>query len=76
MLIGFLKDIELCMGFMGKGIFGSFVIVIDDDGKEVGLNVKGNIVVFLDLLVLFKGYFKDEVCIKVVLIGDYYVIGD
>ncbi len=28
------------MGSMGKGIPGSFVTVIDDDGKEVGPNVK------------------------------------
>ena len=48
------------MGSMGKGIPGSFVTVIDDDGKEVGPNVKGNIAVPLDLPALFKGYFKDE----------------
>ena len=35
LLIGFLKDTEPRMGSMGKGIPGSFVTVIDDDGKRL-----------------------------------------
>lgn len=76
LLIGFLKDTEPRMGSMGKGIPGSFVTVIDDDGKEVGPNVKGNIAVPLDLPALFKGYFKDEARTKAASTGDYYVTGD
>ncbi|MHC9400742.1 acyl-CoA synthetase MbcS [Staphylococcus epidermidis] len=76
LLIGFLKDTEPRMGSMGKGIPGSFVTVIDDDGKEVGPNVKGNIAVPLDLPALFQGYFKDEARTKAASTGDYYVTGD
>ena len=47
------------MGSMGKGIPGSFVTVIDDDGGRL-VQMLGNIAVPLDLPALFKGYFKDE----------------
>ena len=62
------------MGSMGKGIPGSFVTVIDDDGKEVGPNVKGNIAVPLDYRLYLK-VVKDKHA-KAASTGDYYVTGD
>lgn len=47
---------------MGKGILGSLVIVVDDEGNSVFVNMKGNIVVLFDLLVFFKGYYKELEC--------------
>ena len=40
LLIGFLKDTEPRPGSMGKGIPGSFVTIIDDDGNEVPPHTK------------------------------------
>ncbi|MHB7941601.1 acyl-CoA synthetase MbcS [Staphylococcus capitis] len=76
LLIGFLKDTEPRTGSMGKGIPGSFVTIIDDDGNEVPPQTKGNIAVPLDLPALFKGYYKDEERTKAASAGDYYVTGD
>ncbi|BBD88992.1 acyl-CoA synthetase MbcS [Staphylococcus caprae] len=76
LLIGFLKDTEPRPGSMGKGIPGSFVTIIDDDGNEVPPHTKGNIAVPLDLPALFKGYYKDEERTKAASAGEYYVTGD
>ncbi|SUM68081.1 acetate-CoA ligase [Staphylococcus saccharolyticus] len=76
LLIGFLKGTKPRPGSMGKGIPGSFVTIIDDDGNEVKANVKGNIAVPLDLPVLFRGYYKDKARTNAASAGNYYVTGD
>lgn len=76
LLIGFLKDTEPRPGSMGKEIPGSHVTVVDDDGKKVDTNVKGNIALPLDFPGLFKGYYKDEERTKAAQAGDYYITGD
>ena len=41
LLIGFLKDTPQRSGSMGKGIPGSSVTVVDDEGNDVPTNTKG-----------------------------------
>ncbi|WP_440857838.1 acyl-CoA synthetase MbcS [Staphylococcus shinii] len=76
LLIGFLKDTESRPGSMGKAIPGSYVTVINDDGKLAEIGEVGNIAVPLDLPALFKGYYKDPERTAEPRIGDYYITGD
>ncbi|MBO1199537.1 acyl--CoA ligase [Staphylococcus simiae] len=76
LLIGFLKDTPQRIGSMGKGIPGSYVTVVDDDGNEVPANTKGNIAVPLDLPALFKGYYKEPERTAKAQAGTYYITGD
>ena len=61
---------------MGKGIPGSSVTVVDDDGNSVPANTKGNIAVPLDLPALFKGYYKEPERTAKAQTGKYYITGD
>ena len=45
---------------MGKGIPGSSVTVVDDEGNSVPANTKGNIEVPLDLPALSKDIIKSQ----------------
>lgn len=76
LLIGFLKDTPQRIGSMGKGIPGSSVTVVDDEGNSVPANTKGNIAVPLDLQALFKGYYKEPERTAKAQTGKYYITGD
>ncbi|HHQ6667868.1 TPA: AMP-binding protein [Staphylococcus aureus] len=76
LLIGFLKDTPQRIGSMGKGIPGSSVTVVDDEGNSVPANTKGNIAVPLDLPALFKGYYKEPERTAKAQTGKYYITGD
>ncbi|MQI91746.1 acyl--CoA ligase, partial [Escherichia coli] len=73
LLIGFLKDTPQRIGSMGKGIPGSSVTVVDDEGNSVPANTKGNIAVPLDLPALFKGYYKEPERTAKAQTGKYYI---
>ncbi len=76
LLIGFLKDTPQRIGSMGKGIPGSSVTVVDDEGNSVPANTEGNIAVPLDLPALFKGYYKEPERTAKAQTGKYYITGD
>jgi acetyl-CoA synthetase len=67
-------------GSVGKPTPGHDVRIVDDDGKEVGVNEEGNIVIYVDKNVrppgLFKEYWKDKDIMKKAFRGNYYYTGD
>ncbi len=66
-------------GSVGKPTPGHDVRIVDDNGKELGPNMEGNIALFLGgerPPGLFKEYWKDEEIMKKSFRGDYYYTGD
>ncbi len=76
LLLGFLKDMEVKPGSMGKPTPGNEVDIIDEDGKLVASGEVGDIAVKLDCPALFKEYYKDTERTKRSRRGDYYITGD
>ena len=60
---------------MGKGIPGSSVTVVDDEGNDVPTNTKGNIAVHLICLHFSKAITKNLSTAKAQA-GKYYITGD
>lgn len=76
LLLGFMKDMEVKPGSMGKPTPGNDVEVIDEDGKKIAVNEIGDIAVKTDCPALFREYYKDPERTKMSQRGDYYVTGD
>ncbi|HLR67500.1 MAG TPA: acyl--CoA ligase [Virgibacillus sp.] len=76
LLLGFMKGMEVKPGSMGKPTPGNDVEIIDNEGKPVGVNERGDIAVKLDCPALFREYYKDTERTKMSQRGDYYVTGD
>lgn len=76
LLLGFMKDMEVKPGSMGKPTPGNDVDIIDEDGQPVPANEIGDIAVKLDSPALFREYYKDPERTKVTRRGEYYVTGD
>jgi acetyl-CoA synthetase len=67
-------------GSVGKPTPGHDVRIVDDNGKEVGINEEGNIAIYVDENIrppgLFKEYWKDKDIMKKAFRGNYYYTGD
>jgi acetyl-CoA synthetase len=66
-------------GSVGKPTPGHDVRIVDDDGKELGPNMEGNIALYLGderPPGLFREYWKDEEIMKKSFRSDYYYTGD
>lgn len=67
-------------GSVGKPTPGHDVRIVDDMGKEVGLNEEGNIAIYIDKNIrppgLFKEYWKDKNMMKKAFRGNFYYTGD
>jgi len=67
-------------GSVGKPTPGHDVRIVDDNGKEVGINEEGNIAIYVNKNIrppgLFKEYWKDKDIMKKVFRGNYYYTGD
>ena len=61
---------------MGKGIPGSSVTVVDDEGIAYLLIRKGILQYHLILPALFKGYYKEPERTAKAQTGKYYITGD
>ncbi|GGK03636.1 acyl--CoA ligase [Lentibacillus kapialis] len=76
LLLGFMKDMKVMPGSMGKPTPGNEVEIIDEDGQPVPANEIGDIAVRLNSPALFKEYYKDPERTKMSKRGEYYVTGD
>ncbi|MFD1040088.1 acyl-CoA synthetase MbcS [Virgibacillus byunsanensis] len=76
LLLGFMKDMKVKPGSMGKPTPGNDVEVIDEYGEPVAENEIGDIAVKLDCPALFREYYKDPERTKMAHRGNYYVTGD
>jgi len=67
-------------GSVGKPTPGHDVRIVNDDGKDVGVNEEGNIVIYVDKNIrppgLFKEYWKDKDIMNKAFRGKYYYTGD
>jgi len=67
-------------GSVGKPTPGHDVRIVNDDGKDVGVNEEGNIVIYVDKNIrppgLFKEYWKDKDIMNKAFRGNYYYTGD
>jgi acetyl-CoA synthetase len=67
-------------GSVGKPTRGHDVRIVDDNGKELGINEEGNIAIYVDKNIrppgLFKEYWKDKEIMKKSFRGNYYYTGD
>ncbi|MFB9973400.1 AMP-binding protein [Allobacillus sp. SKP2-8] len=76
LLLGFMKDMEVKPGAMGKPTPGNDVDIIDDLGQPVKTGEVGDIAVKLDTPALFREYYKDPERTAASRRGNYYVTGD
>ncbi|MBR7553766.1 acyl-CoA synthetase MbcS [Allobacillus sp. GCM10007491] len=76
LLLGFMKDMEVKPGAMGKPTPGNDVDIIDDLGQSVKAGEVGDIAVKLDTPALFREYYKDPERTAASRRGNYYVTGD
>ncbi|WP_106494589.1 acyl-CoA synthetase MbcS [Lentibacillus sp. Marseille-P4043] len=76
LLLGFMKDMKVKPGSMGKPTPGNDVEVIDENGDPVAVGEVGDIAVQLDCPALFREYYKDPERTKIAQRGNYYVTGD
>ncbi|MFC0015611.1 MULTISPECIES: acyl-CoA synthetase MbcS [Allobacillus] len=76
LLLGFMKDMEVKPGAMGKPTPGNDVDIIDDLGQPVKAGEVGDIAVKLDTPALFREYYKDPERTAASRRGNYYVTGD
>ncbi|SFB16600.1 acetyl-CoA synthetase [Lentibacillus halodurans] len=76
LLLGFMKDMEVKPGSMGKPTPGNEVEIVDENGQPVPANEIGDIAVKLDSPALFREYYKDPERTEKSRRGDYYVTGD
>ncbi len=71
---------QIKYGSVGKPTPGHDVRIVDDMGKEVGLNEEGNIAIYIDKNIrppgLFKEYWKDKNMMKKAFRGNFYYTGD
>ena len=76
LLLGFMKDMEVKPGAIGKPTPGNDVDIIDDLGQPVKTGEVGDIAVKLDTPALFREYYKDPERTAASRRGNYYVTGD
>ncbi len=76
LLLGFMKNMEVRPGSMGKPTPGNEVEIIDENGEPLAANEVGDIAVKLDSPALFSEYFKDMERTKMAKRGEYYITGD
>ncbi|MGY0692542.1 acyl-CoA synthetase MbcS [Virgibacillus sp. FSP13] len=76
LLLGFMKDMKVKPGSMGKPTPGNEVEIIDENGDPVAAGEVGDIAVQLDCPALFREYYKDPERTKIAQRGNYYVTGD
>ncbi|MFB4169984.1 acyl-CoA synthetase MbcS [Virgibacillus sp. JSM 102003] len=76
LLLGFMKDMKVKPGSMGKPTPGNDVDIVDENGEPLPANEIGDIAVKLDCPALFREYYKDSERTKMSQRGNYYVTGD
>ncbi|MCP3030200.1 AMP-binding protein [Halobacillus sp. A1] len=76
LLVGFLKNMEVRPGSMGRPTPGNSVEIIDELGEPVMPGEVGDIAVHTNTPALFKNYYKDPERTKMAQRGEYYITGD
>ncbi|GAA0419540.1 acyl--CoA ligase [Virgibacillus salarius] len=76
LLLGFMKNMDVRPGSMGKPTPGNEVDIIDENGIPVQVGEIGDIAVKLDCPALFREYYQDTERTSMSRRGDYYVTGD
>ncbi len=76
LLLGFMKNMDVKPGSMGKPTPGNDVEIIDDLGQPVKTGEVGDIAVRLDTPALFREYYKDPERTSMSRRGEFYVTGD
>ena len=76
LILGFMKDMDVKVGSMGKPTPGNEVEVVTDEGIPAKAGVVGDIALNVNSPALFKEYYQDEERTALSIRGDYYITGD
>src|SRR5690625_3368196 len=73
LILGFMQDMDVKVGSMGKPTPGNEVEVVTDEGIPAEVGVVGDIALKLNSPALFKEYYQDTERTAASIRGDYYI---